>query len=340
MRSSVHVSRGGLTFVIFAVLQLSGCASGDKSVAPPQTLATLAITAEAPTIEVLRGTVGMVPVSVLQSDGLTGAVTVLVENAPDGVTSRVSALPSETSARRYGVTLTVTTSTVPGVHTIRVRAERDGATAGTTTISVNVPESALVVAPGSVRMLQSATGSAAVRVFRPTGYRGDVTLSVSGAPAGLSMTVSPAVLTSSAEDAIVSVVSDGSPAEGSASVTLRAQGAGFATLSRSLGIVIVSPFRIALAGPSPIAVRGQVIPTLIVETREAEFGDNVTLSVSGLPPGVTSTIFRSPTNPLLNTIGFGVGANAPIGTHTITVTAVSSGPVRVTRTITLPLQIQ
>lgn len=339
MTASVHSVSHRLNLLAALILSLAAC-GGDKSVEPEESLPTLSITPTTPSVEARRGAGVQATVSVLQSDGLTGAVTVLVENAPVGVTSSVAPLTSETSARLYRVTFIVTTSATPGTHAVRIRAERTGATAGITTISLSIPEAAFIVTPTTMRIWQTGVGSASFRYFRPNGYRENIALSVEPLPSGITATVSPQILTGTDETAVVTFVSDGSRPTGNYSAFVRADAPGLMPLNRGVALTIAAPFNLVASGVAVFVTRGGEGTGTVSETRDAEFIEAVTLTVSGLPPGVTVAIVPSPTNVLIRSLRFTVATDSPVGQYTITITGVSGGTVPITRTVSLPLVIQ
>src|SRR5437016_1573252 len=162
---------------------------------------TLSLTPAALTIG--QGATGNTTVTITRTN-FTGAVTLSLGNAPTGVTGSFNpAAPTGTSST---VTLSVGAAVAPGVYNLTV----DGtATAGnrstplTLTVSA-APDYSLSLAPAALTVAQAANGTATVTITR-TNFTSAVTLSLGGAPAGVTGSFNPAAPTGTTSALTVSV---------------------------------------------------------------------------------------------------------------------------------------
>src|SRR5207249_4926865 len=162
---------------------------------------TLSLTPAELTVE--QGATGTATVTITRTN-FTGAVTLSLGNAPSGVTGSFDpAAPTGTSST---LTVSVGAAVPPGVYNLTVTGT---ATAGnrstplTLTVSAT-PDYALSLSPAALTIVQGMTGTTTVTVTR-TNFTGAVTLSLGGAPSGVTGSFNPAAPAGTSSTLTVSV---------------------------------------------------------------------------------------------------------------------------------------
>lgn len=158
--------------------------------------------------------------------------------------------------------------------------------------------------PGSIS--QGGSGTATVTVTRTGGFTGSVSLTIEGAPAGVTATPTPGSLGSGSTTSNVSIGVALSVPTGTYPLTIRGTASGQSDRTITLSLVVVPrPASITLARSSVTALSanaGGVPITFNVIITRTEFLGEVTLqATSGLPAGVSASFSPSPTTG--NTIG-------------------------------------
>src|SRR2546422_3915178 len=150
-----------------------------------------------------QGATGTTTVTITRTN-FTAAVTLSLGNAPTGVTGSFDpAAPTGTSST---LTVSVGAAVPPGVYNLTVNGT---ATAGnrstplTLTVSAT-PDYALSLSPAALTIVQGMTGTTTVTVTR-TNFTGAVTLSLGGAPSGVTGSFNPAAPTGTSSTLTVSV---------------------------------------------------------------------------------------------------------------------------------------
>ena len=261
--------------------------------------------------------------------GFTGNVTLSISGLPSGVTASFS--PNPTTGLSLLTVNAGSTATV-GQYTLLITGTSGTQTSSTTLILGIYAQTFTVSTYTSVSLGQGGSGTAYVYVNPQYGFTGNVTLSVSGLPSGVtaSFSTNPATANS-----ILTLTASGTAALGQYLLTVTGSSGGI-TATTSLTLT-VNANGFTLSGPSGFTA-GQGTSTyayVYVNALSGGTAPNVTLSVSGLPSGVTAAFSTNPTNSgssLLLT----VGASVPTGTSTVTITGTSGSQVATT---TFPLTI-
>jgi len=258
----------------------------------------------------------------------TGAVTLSVPGLPSGVTA-TNTDPGTGNTGSIVLQASAAASLV-GNQTITVTASGSGVSAASAAFSLTVlpaPAISLGLGISAVTLTAGGPSQTVVVAITRTNYTGAVTLSVSGLPIGVTAnTTSPGtgnsgsiVLQASAgataafNQAITVTASGSGVSAASASITLTVTPAGGPSISLSLG---TSSVTLAAGGPSQ---------TVSVTVTRTNYTGAVTLSVTGLPTGVTAIS----TNPGIGNTGSVVlqapAGATPVSNQLITITASGSG---------------
>ncbi|HZR09941.1 MAG TPA: hypothetical protein VFA79_15270, partial [Myxococcales bacterium] len=145
-------------------------------------------------ISVLQGNSGSATINTATTSGSAQTVSLSVSGQPSGMTAGIT--PTSVSSGQSATIAISTVSTVlPGTYTLTVTGS---ATSGShsATLSVTVTSSApsdfsISANPGSVSVAQGSSGSSTISTATTSGSAQTVSLSVSGAPAGVTATLSP-----------------------------------------------------------------------------------------------------------------------------------------------------
>jgi hypothetical protein len=267
-----------------------GCGS---SAAPNFTLAA------APAAVALQsgGTSRALTITAAPVNGFTTPVSVSLSGLPAGVTASPSTL-SVVPGQLGQFVLTASNSAAPASATVTVTATANSlshtATASLSISTAPVPDFTITAAPNSIA-LQSG-GSA--RTFTITaaavnGFADPVNISLSGLPAGVTATPSTLSVAPGQLGQFVLSASTSAAATSSATITVTGSADSLthtATSALSISPAIVPDFTLT-AAPNSIALQGGGSGQLLSVTAGAVngFADSVSVSLTGLPAGVTAT---------------------------------------------------
>src|SRR6266566_3272462 len=189
------------------------------------------------------------------------------------------------------------------------------------------PGFTLSASPSSVTFLQGASGLTTITINPVNGFNGNVNLTASGLPSGVSALfgTNPASTTS-----LLTLSASGTAATGTFIVTVT----GFSgTLSSKATITLtVNPAGdyTLFASPSSFSVAQGAKGTSAISVNPLNgFSGSVSLSASGLPSGVTASFNPSSTTSA-STFTLTASSTAALGTFTITVTGASGALSRST----------
>ncbi|MDF1502598.1 hypothetical protein [Roseisolibacter sp. H3M3-2] len=329
-------------------LSAAACGGGDDDGGTTGPTPTIGVTLASPTVSVQAGQNGTAAVTVTRGGGYADVVNLTVEGSIPAGTA--TANPASLAGGVTASTITVTTgsATPAGTYTLTVRAAGTGAVAAVTTpltvtVTAPAPTPAFTVAlaaPALTVTQGAAATNATLAITRTGGFAGAVTVTASGAPAGL--TVAPAAATTG-NSVDVAVSATAAVAPGTYPVTLSAAGAGIAapqTATLTVTVQAAAPAAdFSLANAAVTVQQGAAAQTATVAiTRTGSFAGAVTLTTTGtIPAGLTVT-------PAAATTGAGVGVSvqatnavAP-GTYTIGLAATGAG-VTGTKTATLTVTV-
>jgi pseudomonalisin len=188
---------------------------------------------------------------------------------------------------------------------------------------------------GTVQVGKSATFTVGVTESGST--KNAVTLSVK-APTGVTATISPASITPGTS-ATVTVTVGSTAAAGAQSVTVTGlNSSGTQTLTYALTVTAAPTLTVTAASTSVSLVQGKTVTDALTLTGNSAYSGTVSLSVSGLPTGVTASWSKSPvtlsSESGSSTLTLTAASTAKAGSATITVTASGDG-VTATKQITL-----
>ena len=322
---------------------------------------TLTLSSTTSSVTVNRGASNTVPLIVATGGSYSGNITFSVSGLPAGVTATWSANPATpaaaVSSTSETLTLTASASAVPSSSTVTVTATGDGLTSSkTVTVVVQNPAGVqLGVSPASISV-QSLSATTAVVTATPTGSlvlaagaTGSVINVASGLPNGFTASWSnPTVNSSGAVLWTLTLTGSSTATAGTTTLTIQtnlksATGAYYSASATLPVTVTLTPATLtATPASSTLSVlQGAAITDVVSLAGNGTYSGAASLSVSGLPAGVTASWSVNPVT-LTNetgssTLTLTASTVATAGTTTPTITVIGDG-LTVTKSITLVVQ--
>jgi len=266
--------------------------------------------------------------TVTPSNGFNASVALTVSGAPAGVTATLS--PSSLSGSGSStLSITTSTSTVAGTYPLTITG-----VSGTLSHSANVtlvvnpapvPDFTLTVSPSSQSVIVGSGSSYTATVSPVNSFSGTVALTVSGAPAGVTATLTPNSLSGSGSSTL-SVTTSSSTIVGSYTLTITGT-SGSLTHSANVTLVVNPPPDFSLSAcSSPLTVVvGNSTTCTVRVTPINSYTGTAALSVSGLPSGATASF--NPTSISgsgTSTLTISTSSSTLAGSYPLTITGTDS----------------
>lgn len=275
----------------------------------------------------------------LARTNFTGAVALTSTGAPAGMT--ITFNPTSVTGTTSGITVDVGAAVQLGAYPIVITGAGTGIANATVTLMVTVtapPASsiALSIAPSALTIQTGASGTATATLVR-TNFTGDVTLTSTGAPAGMTVTFNPATLTGTTLTSTVTVVVGATVAAGVHPITLTGAGTGVANATTVLTVTVTAPSIALSVAPATLSIAAGASGTATVTLVRTNFTGDVTLTSTGAPAGMTVTFSPATLTgtTLTSTATVAVGASVAPGPHTITVQGAGTGVANATAVLTV-----
>lgn len=324
----------------FAALLL-GTACGQSGVGGACTTCpnpTIAIGLSTSSLTVAQGGNGSLTATITRGGGFTGAVTIVTTGAPAGVTGIASNITTTGSVISGTVTVTVAGSVAAGIYNLTVQASGPGVTSVTQgfTLTVTAPAIGVALSIGAQSIDQGATGAAVTVTITRTNFPGALTLTVEGAPAGVTAVLNPPNPTGNTSFLTLQV--GAAVPAGTYTLTLRAAGTGVtdATASLALTVTVPADFTVALA-PSALSVSpGTSFGATVNITRIGVGIGPVAMTATNVPAGVTVSFIPSSVSGASGTVSFAVAPGTAGGLYPIGITGTAGG---ISRSTTMQLTV-
>jgi subtilase family serine protease len=269
-----------------------------------------------PTLTLTEGTSVTTTITINEQNGFGGSVGLSVSGLPAGVTASFSPNPATTSSV---LTLTATSAAATGTVTLTINGTSGSLTNSTTiTLAVTVVGNfTLSASPNSVSVIQGSSGTSKVTVTPQSGFTSGVSLAASGLPTGVTASFSPNPVTGSST---MTLMATSTATTGTATVTVTGTVGGLIHTATVSVTITAGPNFTLSASPSSLGIPqgGSGIAGITVAPQNG-FSSKVTLSVSGLPSGVTALFSPNPT-PGSSTLTLMASSVATTGPATVTVT--------------------
>src|SRR5271165_4656249 len=312
---------------------------------------SMTLTASPAAVTLAAGASGTTKVTSTLSNGFNAAVALSVTGLPSGVTASLS--PASFAAPGSGtstVTLTAAGTAAPGTYNIAISAPGNAQSTAakvSLTISAPVPPAhiTLTASPNAIAIAAGASGTTRVTASLSNGFNAAVSLSVAGLPAGLTATLSPASFSAPGSGtSSVTLTAASNVAPGIYNVTISAPSnaqSTAATVSVTISAPVPPPHLTLTASPNAISVAaGSSGTTKVTSSLSNGFNAAVSLSVAGLPSGLTATLspasFSAPGNGT-STVTLTAASNVAPGTYTVTINGPGSSlSTAATVSVTIP----
>lgn len=203
---------------------------------------------------------------------------------------------------------------------------------GPATLSIALtPSTGTVVQGGSLTVSGTATVGGS--------FTGDVTFTVTGLPAGVTWTVGSPTTAGSTVTVDITVNVAASVAPGTYAGTITAEGSGVSASTAYSLTVTAAPtggFTLGSVADASVQQGGSTTRTVDI-ARTGGFTGDVTITVEGVPSGVTATPAPATTSGASSTITIDVSGSAATGTSTLTVRGTATGRPDATTTFGLTI---
>jgi subtilase family serine protease len=202
------------------------------------------------------------------------------------------------------------------------------------------PTYSLSSSPSSLSVVQGNSGTSTITSTVVDGFDSAVSLTVSGAPTGVTASLSASSITGSGTSTLTLAVAS-TTATGTYTITVTGVGGGI-TKTTTVSLTVTAPssgsFTIAVSPTSGYLDQGQSGYGVVTVTASGGFASAVTLSASGLPTGVTGSFSpASITGSGTSDFTLTVARSAKTGTYPITITGKSGS---ITESTVLTLQVR
>jgi len=279
------------------------------------------LTASPSSLTMTQGGLGTSTITITPTNGFSGSVTVSASGLPSGVSAVFSPNPATSSSL---LTLTASAAAATGTVTVTITGT-SGTLTNTATLSLTVntvaPGFNLSASPSAVTITQGgASGKSIVTVIPVNGFLGDVTLVTSGLPKGVTASFNPDPATS---NSTLFLTAGAEAKKGTATVTVAGTSGGLnAGTALTLTVDGAGSFTLTVSPNTLTVAQGGSGTDTIVIVPAGGFNQEVTLSASGMPSGVTAVFNPNPTTST-STLTLTVSDSAAIGQSAITVTGTS-----------------
>ena len=205
------------------------------------------------------------------------------------------------------------------------------------------PDFTVSTAPTSLSLTQGGTASDTVSTAGSGGFNSAVSLSVSGLPAGVTASFTPASIAAPGTgNSTLKFTASSTATLGTFNATVTATGGGLthtATIAVTVSAATSPNFALSTSPASLSLVQGTSGSSSISTTVSGGFNSAISLSASGLPAGVTAAFapasIAAPGSGT-STLTLTASATATTGSSTVTITATGGG---LTHTATIALTI-
>lgn len=304
----------------------------------------IGVSAAAAGVSIAQGISGNLAVSVSRTNGYTDAITLTASGLPAGATATFTPASVPAGATASTLVIAVPLTTPVGTYPITITASGTGVANATTTVSLTVltgtaPGFGLSASPANLSLTAGESLTSTITVARSGGFAGDVALTVSGAPAGMTATLAPTTIAANGTTSTLSVATTTAVVPGNYTLTVNGTGAGVAAQSTSVAVTVTAPLGIALAASAATTTgaAGGTASLGVTLTRTGGYASDVTLAVGGLPSGVTAAFvpgILSGAN-VSSTLTLTIGASVAPGNYNLSLNAAGAGGVSAQTPVTL-----
>lgn len=191
---------------------------------------------------------------------------------------------------------------------------------------VSPPSISVSITPTTGSTGQGGNVTIPVTITGAGGFSGTPIVTVQGAPAGVTSTVSNVTTTGSTSTATVTLNVGSTVAPGDYQISIVGSGTGVLAKSATFTLTVTGQPGIVLsATPATLTVAAGANSTRTIDIARTSFTDPVTLAVEGLPAGVTAAFSPSPATAGTSTLTLTAAAGAAAGTYNLTIRGTGTG---------------
>ena len=306
-----------------------------NALAPGSATPAFTLAVSPTSVSVVVGSSGTSSITTAVSGGFSSAIALTATGAPTGVT--VSFSPTSIAAPGSGtstVTLAVASTTATGTYSITVTGSGESithsATISLTVTAVATPAFTLAASPASVSVVQGSSGASTLTTTVSGGFSSAIALTATGAPTGVTATLSPASIAAPGSGtSTLTLAVTSTTATGTYTITVTGTGGGIthtATVSLTVTAAPTGTFAISVSPTSGFLEQGQSGFAVVSTSVTGGFDSAIALTATGIPTGVTGSFSpTSITGAGSSDFTLTVARNAPTGTFPITITGTSGG---------------
>jgi outer membrane protein assembly factor BamB len=345
-----------VAITVACLLALAGCGANPASDIPAGDF-TLAVTPASTTLA--PGGAGQALIVTATADGIfNNTINIAISGVPSGVTATPASL-TLSPGKSQNVILTAASNASAGQVNVTLTGT-SGSLAHTATVSLNVTTPAAPPAPADFSLSLSPTtatitagsttgASIAVNASAQNGFTGNVAISLTGLPSGVTASPSTLTLTPGTPQNIKLTAASGATAATS-TVTVNATSGSLAHTS-AIALTIAAPasvpppptppdFGLSVAPTAQTITDGNANGAQVAVTATAlnGFNSSVAVALTGLPAGVSATPATLTLTPgAAQNVTLTAASTAATGNATLSFTGVSG---TLTHTATLALTVQ
>ena len=246
MRSLIPARRLARAILMFGVAATLAACGGDDPPTPPPLPGTLAVVTSPTTVAVVAGASGTSAATITRGGSFSGSVALSAEGAPAGATVTFGTPTLGAGVTSSTITIATAATVTAGSYPIAIKATGTGVSVAAATITLTVssgttPTVAVSVAPASASIVAGASGTSTATIVRGGGFAGDVALTSSGAPTGMTVTFTPATVPANATTSSIAVATAATVTPGTYSLIVNAAGTGVTTATSTLSVTVTAP---------------------------------------------------------------------------------------------------
>ena len=257
----------------------------------------ISVTAITDVVSIYPGEAATYTLSVTASGGFTAPVTLTLQGAPSGATTSFDPSPV-TPPGTSQLYITTTASIVAGTYAMTV-AGTSGEVSSITHLTLTVnPPFHLIAQPDACTVLPGDTAAYTLSLTASAGFTAPVTLALQGAPSGATASFDPSPVTPPGTSQLY-ITTTASTVAGIYAMTVTGT-SGVLTDTANLTLIVISKtpsFTMSISPTTCIAKANQIVSYTAVVSGVNGFSEPVTLTVVGLPPGITAAWGVNPVAP-------------------------------------------
>lgn len=198
----------------------------------------------------------------------------------------------------------------------------------TSTVNAATPSFTLSMTPSTVSIAPGGSATFTISVARSSGHSGNIDLTAENLPAGVTATFTPSVLTGTQSTATLVLAAAAAAPGGTATMTVRARSTSLPDRTVTAAVTVSAPgIALGLQGSTVSMLRGVTGTMTVGITRIGGYTGAVTLTISGLPSGVSATFSPATLSATQtqSTLTFTSSSTATPGVSNLTVRAAGTG---------------